>query len=104
MSAPTLPSTTSTLPPLALESMSGPPPGNSMLPPPAPELFMEEELDIVKNWTNVFKAAGQQERYQMLKTKILSQMLPLNRHLTDHAWKVRKLVSTTVKMLLLFII
>jgi hypothetical protein len=60
----------------------------------APELLREEELAVVGKYTDQYKEASKQERYHMLKNKILPRLLPLNKNLPDNAWKVRKSVST----------
>ena len=75
-------------------------------PPPidmrndAPALQLTEaELDIVKIWTQLYKEADRTERYNMLKTKILPRLYPLNKELTTNAWKLWKSVSTMLKLL-----
>jgi hypothetical protein len=67
-------------------------------PTPALELT-EAELLVVQKWTKLYVDAEKTERYQMLTTKILPRLLPLNKDLPRSGWKVRKSVSKAIERL-----
>jgi hypothetical protein len=55
--------------------------------------FTEAELKEVKKWTALYSQADKDERYQLLKDKILPRLFLLN-ELPAPVWKERKSVSS----------
>jgi hypothetical protein len=66
-------------------------------PAPALELTEAEQLEVQK-WITKYNEGSKNDRYQLLKTKILPQLYSLNQHLTNEAWKIRKAVCKTAKI------
>lgn len=54
------------------------------------------ELEVVKKYTLLYNGADKDERYNLLKGKILPRIFQLNQHLPSDAWKSRKIVSLKV--------
>jgi len=69
-------------------------PSNAAAPIPTTLELTDPELLIAKKYLTLYSDEDNDERYQLLKTKILPQMYTLNKHLTANAWKDRKSVST----------
>lgn len=61
---------------------------------PTTLVLTDPELLIVKDYLTLYSDGDNDERFQLLKTKILPKIYTLNKHLTANAWKDRKSVST----------
>ena len=70
-------------------------------PPPPPLTLTDAELEILQKFKKIYKkTASSKDRLHMLKTKILPQLIPLNEHLSKEAWRICKLVSTLLPVII----
>jgi hypothetical protein len=52
------------------------------------------EMAVIEKWTSAYeKTIGSKDRLKMLSTQILPRLTPLNTHMSEDGWRVRKSVS-----------
>lgn len=79
-----------------------PTPASTINPTPVLEMSQAELLEVQK-WMTRYMEASTNERYNLLKSKILPQLNALNKDLSVNEWKTRKAVSKS-KILFISII
>ena len=85
-----------------MSSTSAPPAPDANAPAPKPKKaplppleLTKAEMEIINKWTSVYeKTISTKDRLNMLSLQILPRLAPLNKHLTESGWKLRKSVST----------
>ena len=85
---------------MATPAAPPPPSANATAPKPKkaplpPLKLTEEEMAVIDKWTSMYeKTIASKDRLRMLSEQILPRLTPLNRHLSEDAWRLRKSVST----------
>lgn len=92
-------------PPSTMSATPHPPSANAAatkankVPLPPLELTAAE-MAVIEKWTSAYeKTIGSKDRLKMLSTQILPRLTPLNTHMSEDAWRVRKSVSRWHKLL-----
>jgi len=85
------PAPTPAAPPPPSANATAPKPKKAPLPPLE---LTEEEMAVVNKWTSAYeKTIASKDQLRMLSEQILPCLTPLNRHLSEDAWRIRKSVS-----------
>ena len=85
---------------MATPAAPPPPSANATAPKPKkaplpPLELTEEEMAVIDKWTSAYeKTIASKDRLRMLSEQILPRLTPLNRHLSEDAWRLHKSVST----------